>query len=185
MASGINSTDVDGNFPVAGQDNDSQGFRDNFTTIKNSLATAKTEISTLQTSTAKLNAENDFAGTVIKSASLIATTEELYPSINTTSSMNISFVNGHYQIIQVGADVTLTLADWPASEKVGKIRLQLTSDGSSRQITWAVANGGGLKYAADWPGTFTVSSDTNPLIVDFWTHDGGSVVFAQYHGLYT
>ena len=49
MASNINSDAIDALYPVAGQDNDSQGFRDNFSTIKNSLATAKTEITTLQT----------------------------------------------------------------------------------------------------------------------------------------
>ena len=30
MASNINDTGVNSNYPVAGQDNDSQGFRDNF-----------------------------------------------------------------------------------------------------------------------------------------------------------
>jgi hypothetical protein len=41
MASNINYVNVDESFPVAGQDNDSQGFRDNFATIKSSLASAK------------------------------------------------------------------------------------------------------------------------------------------------
>ena len=34
MASNINSDAIDKDYPVAGQDNDSQGFRDNFNTIK-------------------------------------------------------------------------------------------------------------------------------------------------------
>jgi hypothetical protein len=80
MASGINSTDIDGNFPVAGQDNDSQGFRDNFTTIKNSLATAKTEISDLQQNTAKVNADNDFNGSLIQEGNFKAGTEAVYTS---------------------------------------------------------------------------------------------------------
>ena len=40
MASTIISATIDGTYPVAGQDNDSQGFRDNFTIIKTGLATA-------------------------------------------------------------------------------------------------------------------------------------------------
>ena len=43
MASNINSNNVDGTFPIAGQDNDSQGFRDNFTNIKTNFTNAKTE----------------------------------------------------------------------------------------------------------------------------------------------
>ena len=34
MASNITYTTIDEQFPVAGQDNDSQGFRDNFSIIK-------------------------------------------------------------------------------------------------------------------------------------------------------
>ena len=44
MASTIISATIDGTYPVAGQDNDSQGFRDNFTIIKTGLATATSEM---------------------------------------------------------------------------------------------------------------------------------------------
>jgi hypothetical protein len=33
----IDDTSIDQTFPVAGQDNNSQGFRDNFSTIKNNF----------------------------------------------------------------------------------------------------------------------------------------------------
>jgi hypothetical protein len=37
MASLVNPFNINGNYPIAGQDNDSQGFRDNFTNIKKQL----------------------------------------------------------------------------------------------------------------------------------------------------
>jgi hypothetical protein len=49
MTSAINPTNIDIKYPIAGQDNDTQGFRDNFTIIKTNFSTAATEISTLQT----------------------------------------------------------------------------------------------------------------------------------------
>ena len=49
MASSITTTNIDATFPVAGQDNSSQGFRDNFTASKNNFTYAKSEIETLQT----------------------------------------------------------------------------------------------------------------------------------------
>jgi hypothetical protein len=185
MASNINSTDIDAEYPVAGVDNDSQGFRDNFSTIKNSLATAKGEITDLQTNTAKLNANNDFNGNKIQEADFIATTETVYSTGNITASQNISFANGHYQTVQVGADVTLTLADWPTAGKMARMRLQITSDGSSRQITFAASGGGEFKSHADWPGTFIIASQTNPIIVDFWTINGGLTVFRQTEGSFS
>jgi hypothetical protein len=77
MSSNINPNNIDGYFPIAGQDNDSQGFRDNFTNIKNNLNFAKNEISDLQnkailksplSGTGTVN--NSMAGTTLSNVSL-------------------------------------------------------------------------------------------------------------------
>ena len=60
MASTIISGTIDAAYPVAGVDNDTQGFRDNFTVIKTGLATAASEVYYIAKQTAKLNASNDF-----------------------------------------------------------------------------------------------------------------------------
>ena len=44
------SNNIDISFPLPGQDNDSQGFRTNFTSIKNALQVASVEITDLQLS---------------------------------------------------------------------------------------------------------------------------------------
>ena len=46
--SSINPNNIDGTYPIAGQDNDSQGFRDNFTNIKNNFTFAYDELTDLQ-----------------------------------------------------------------------------------------------------------------------------------------
>ena len=48
MTSAINPNNIDGSYPVAGQDNNSQGFRDNFTNIKVNFQDAADEITDLQ-----------------------------------------------------------------------------------------------------------------------------------------
>ena len=62
MASNIVPGNIDPTYPKAGQDNSSQGFRDNFNSIKNNFTEAKTEIETMQTNKANLNSTNDFSG---------------------------------------------------------------------------------------------------------------------------
>lgn len=52
MASNINPTNINITYPIAGQDNDTQGFRDNFSNIKNNFLVAQTEISALQANSA-------------------------------------------------------------------------------------------------------------------------------------
>ena len=59
MASNINPYNIDHTYPIAGQDNDSQGFRDNFTNTKNNFIQAKTEIENLQSATADLESRLD------------------------------------------------------------------------------------------------------------------------------
>lgn len=242
MASNINFADINANYPVAGQDNDSQGFRDNFNVIKNSLQAAKTEVSTLQDDTVKLNADNDLNGSKIENAELISNYETVHPNGNITSTQNISWSNGHYQTIQAGADITLTLADWPDSGTMGRMRLQITGDNNPREITFSVEGGGSLKTDDLWPTknevnvskmmagaeyevvsrgdtswgdvgaaadiqvgqTFTaafestptgtgvvkstglyVNSSTDPVIIDLWTINQGTTVFAKYHGSFS
>ena len=52
MASNINPNTINITYPIAGQDNDTQGFRDNFSSIKNNFSVALNEISALQASSA-------------------------------------------------------------------------------------------------------------------------------------
>mgnify|MGYP001325329669 FL=1 len=70
MASNINTGNVDATYPKAGQDNDSQGFRDNFNAIKNNLQHAKDEIETLQTGKASTTSASDFSDNEISRAKL-------------------------------------------------------------------------------------------------------------------
>jgi len=182
MASNINTTDIDAEYPVAGQDNDSQGFRDNFSTIKDNFVASKAEIEALQNTTAKLDGDNDFSGNVIRDASLESVTEEVNNIGNVDSQIDINFSNGHYQTITVADDVTLRFALWPAANKLGKIRLVIRADDTERTIVWTTENGGTIKYDTNFPSPFSVTSSTDPLVVDFWTDDGGTTVYAQYVG---
>jgi hypothetical protein len=184
MASTISTVGFNAAYPVAGQDNDSQGFRTNFNVTKVALEAAADEITTLQSNTAKLNADNAFNGSVISEAELKANTETVYAAGNVAASQNVSWANGHYQTLQAGADITLTLADWPDSGVMGRMRLQLTSDGTSRTITWASSGGGSFKGAGAFSGTTVLASQTNPTIIDFWTINSGVSVFAQDHGTF-
>jgi len=182
-SSDINTTDIDEQYPVAGVDNDSQGFRDNFDTIKTNFVEAKAEIEDLMDNTARLDVANDFNGNDIQEANFVKCTEEVHNNGNLTASQNISFANGHYQTAGIGGDITLTLADWPETGKLGRIRVVLRgTDSSTHTVVWSTEKGGTIKYGPDFPSPFTVQSNFDPLIVDFWTDDGGIAVYAQYIG---
>ena len=72
MTSAINPNDIDGTYPVAGQDNNSQGFRDNFTNTKTNFQYAANEITDLQNKVVLKAAltgttlDNDMAGNPVR-----------------------------------------------------------------------------------------------------------------------
>lgn len=189
--SNINAADINELYPVAGQDNDSQGFRDNFDLIKTALTTAKTEITALETTTAQgvvfdsATNTNDFNGNIIREANMIANTEEARISDVIESDTTVNWSLGNYQILTVGDAVTLTLTGWPSSGKMGRMRVGIkTNDGITKNIVWAASGGGTIKTNSAFPGTFQVTSSTDTIFVDFWTSDGGTTVYAEYLGLF-
>ena len=86
MASNINPQNIDGAYPVAGQDNDSQGFRDNFTNTRTNFTYAADEISDLQAKAVLKAAlvgttlNNDMGGSLLSIAWPWALCQEARPS---------------------------------------------------------------------------------------------------------
>lgn len=197
MASNIDEVSINSEYPIAGQDNDSQGFRDNFGIIKNNFVAAKSEIEDLQDNTAKKNSANNFLGNNITNANLVNVSEELNAGGTLSNSQDVNFTLGPVQTFTVGGDITLTTTDWPESGKVGKIRLILINDGEDRILTIGTEAGSSLKFNARWPnktgaGTegdpyvftnnLTIDSASNPVIIDFMTYNQGSSIFVDYIG---
>ena len=195
MASNIDSASINALYPVAGQDNDSQGFRDNFSTIKSNFTAAKSEIEALQTNTAKKNEANNFLGNDVSGANLVNNTKKLHPaSGQVVNPQNVNFPNGHYQEFTIGGNVTLTLTGWPADNKVAEMRLVLKNDGTPRDVTFATDVGNVVKFDNDFPhkssnandkGIVTITNDQNPMVFDFFTMDGGSIVYGKYVGIFS
>ena len=190
MASNIISGTIDGTYPVAGIDNDTQGFRDNFTIIKTGLATANSEVGDLQLYTAKLNATNDFLGSDVTNANFALNTEKYHNIGTVIGGQNISFLNGVYQSMSVNlaegsSTINFALADWPDRDHLAKMTVQLFGNDTAKTVTFTVDGGGTIKYSPNYPSTVTLDSSVNPLIIDFWTYSQGTTVYAEYRGQYT
>lgn len=186
MASNIVSDTIDATYPVAGVDNDTQGFRDNFAIIKQNFAYAYTELTDLQTNGARLDQTNNFNGSNIYNANLQICTAQYHNIGTIVSGQNISFLNGSYQTIRVNlaeevANVTLNLSDWPETERYAEMTVQLFGNDTAKAIFWT-ADSGTIKTNSTFPESFIVDSSTDPIIVKFWTYNSGGTVFAEYKG---
>lgn len=198
MTSQIVFNTLDEEYPVAGEDNDTQGFRDNFSIIKTALGTAQTEITSLQNNTAKLDQANNFNGTNIVNANFSGCTEQFFDPGTFVTSSEINFNNGNYQVIKInpsGDEITFTLTGWPDSGKLARMHVHLyavntTSTSFTKTVSFNNV-GGDIKVDSSWPASVTLDTVENdvsagdPVIIEFWTYNSGAVVYAKYHGAFS
>ena len=183
MASNIIPGNVDGTYPKAGQDNSSQGFRDNFTATKNNFTQAKTEIEALQTDKANLNASSDFTDNIILRAVLKDTAETVYAHGTTGGSIILNHENGHYQTITSNATITLSFTNWPATTTVGRIILDITYASTAHTITIpsAVLVSGGVSGGDGSSDTITCPT-SGRYLYEFLTPDAGTTILMHQLG---
>jgi len=159
MTSQINVGAINTSYPVAGVDNNSQGFRDNFTAISAGLAIAKTELTALQTNavlkanlTTNAVVNNDLNGSTISNGMYNKFYGVYFSGGTVSSAVNIDLVNGPVQKFVLSGDATLTFTGWPTAGKMGLIRVLIASDQSGvRTPGFATSGGGAVRYDVDYP----------------------------------
>jgi len=136
--SSINTNGINTNYPVPGVNNDTQGFRDNFTSTKSNLDKAATEITDLQSKSIVKSAltgttlNNDMANTLISNAlvrSFRATTFNLGNNISTANDANLSVTinvsGGDVQYGTITGNTTLKFAAWAPTNTQSNVELVL------------------------------------------------------------
>jgi len=183
MASGIITTNIDTAYPVAGQDNDSQGFRDNFTNLKTALDVAKTEITDLEAKAVLKSAlsgdslSNDGGGAVIEDFELKDMSETRIAKGSTSGTVTFNYEEGPYQTLTTGGSVTLAFSNFPASGKVGTIRVEINVASVAHTITLPSAVDIGQDQLIGSNGARVITPDrTGVHIFEFVTDDSGSSI---------
>lgn len=183
MASNINANNIDGTYPIAGQDNDSQGFRTNFTNIKNNLSFAKSEIEDLQAKAVLKSAlsgtslDNDMAGSLFRAAE-VRDLRETRSDLGTTSgTIELNHANGHYYTVVSSGSLSISFSGFPAAGKLGRIRLEVTVSNVSHTLTMPAAVTLGVKGISGRNSSNVITfGETGTFVFEFTTDDGGTVV---------
>ena len=183
MASKIVPGNISTSFPVAGQDNSSQGFRDNFSAIKTNFIESKTEIEDLQTNKANTNASSDFTDNEVTRAKLKDTSETIYAHGSVSSgNVSLNHENGHYQTLTITADTTFEFLNFP-SGALGRIILDITVAPTSTGILTfpsAVIKADNV-HGSD--GTSDqVTTGLGRFLFEFMSPDGGTTVLMHQLG---
>jgi hypothetical protein len=188
MASDINPNLIDGAYPVAGQDNNSQGFRDNFTNTRTNFQYAEDEINDLQ---AKVILKSALVGTTLDNnmndsllyAAKIQDFSATRAAIATTSgTVLVNYASGHYQTVTTSGSITLSFSNFPSSGSYGWVRVQIAVTNVSHTLTLPSAVSLGLSgIQGISPGTPGVTNiitfgATGTFEFQFTTSDGGVTI---------
>lgn len=128
----INTNGIDVNYPIPGQNNSTQGFRDNFTQIKNNLDITANEITDLQNKVVLKSAltgtvlDNNMANAQISNVStrgFRGTTYNLGNALAGIVTIDTNKADLHYGT--VNGNVTLQFKNWAPTGTHGKVSLRL------------------------------------------------------------
>jgi hypothetical protein len=182
MTSQINPNNIDTAYPVAGQDNNTQGFRDNFTNIKNNFANAASEITTLQNTVVVKGfaAVNNFAGGLVYDARVQDLSASAVDLGAITGTVNINYTVGHYQQMSTSGSITIAFAEssLPPIGRYGFIRLEIEVSSAAHTVTLpgtATINRRGIQGLDTSTNTITFAAP-GVYTFDFTTVSTGSTV---------
>jgi len=168
MSSQINSNNIDATYPVAGQDNDSQGFRDNFSAIKNNFTYTKSEIEDLQSKVVLKAAltggslNNDMGGSNISNGTYTNFHGTSYAqTVNTAADINIE--NGSLQAFTLNSNTTFTFKNWPDSGTYANVRVHFVNNSTPINVGSSITVG--KRYTINEVGTTNfISMGADPTV---------------------
>ena len=205
----IDNTGIDETYPVAGIDNDTQGFRDNFNIIKNNFDATKTAVKNLEDNTVKLTENNNLQGSYIVDATLKAVNEVVVnkglaeqddsvpaPAVD---DLEVNYADGHYHIwnlAPVDRTITFTLTGFPAGrltgesgeDKFARMRVELipldAEENGEILVTFDVEAAGQIYYSTNVSDVPFRLAANEPYVYEFWSTDGGVNVYCNFLGRY-
>lgn len=188
MTSAINPNNIDGSYPVAGQDNNSQGFRDNFTNIKVNFQEAAAEITDLQNKAVLKAAltgstlDNNMNDVLLYAAKIQDFSASKVDVSATSGPITINYASGHYQSISTTGSINLSFINFPANGTYGYMKLQLNITNTAHTVRinagaslLGVAGIQGYSALSAASGTITFGS-TGFFEFGFGTSDGGNTI---------
>lgn len=185
MASNINPNNIDGAYPVAGQDNNSQGFRDNFTNIKTNFQYAEDEINDLETNVVLKAAlsgqalDNNMNNNTIYAVNLNDVSTSKVAITGTSGSISVNYAAGQYQTISTTGSISLGFTNFPAAGYYGSVTLAITITNTAHTVTLPAAVTQGVTGIQGYSAGIITFASTGTYVFDFSSSDGGSTITIQ------
>lgn len=182
MASSINPNNIDGAYPVAGQDNNSQGFRDNFTNIKVNFQYAEDEINDLQTNVVLKSAlpgssvDNNMGDNTIYAVNINDVSTTRTAITTTTGTVTVNFAASGYQTVSTTGNITLAFSNWPAAGRFGSVIVAIAVNSTAHTVTLPAEVSLGTVGIQGLSGSVITFPATGTYVFSFASSDGGASI---------
>jgi hypothetical protein len=182
MTSQINPNNIDGQYPVAGQPNNTQGFRDNFTNIKTNFQTAATEITDLENkgvfkaALTGTTLDNNMADNLIYAVKLQDVSYTYVQQTTTAGAIPIDYSAAQYQLIAPTANVSLSFSNWPAAGSEGVVYVDFVVTNTAYTVTLPAAVNVGTSGIQGYNSNVITFGATGTYRFGFSTVDSGTTI---------
>ena len=183
MASNINPNNIDGSYPVAGQDNNSQGFRDNFTNTKVNFQYAKEEINDLENQAVLKAAlsgstlDNNMNNNTIYAVNLNDVSTTKIAATGTSGAVVLNYASGQYQTVTPSTgSIVLSFTNFPGNGFFGILRVAIVVSNTTFTVTLPAAVTLGTTGVQGLSGGVLTFNSTGTFEFDFSTYDNGDTI---------
>lgn len=170
-------------YPQAGVDNDSQGFRDNFKNIYNAFSATDVAIKDLEVNAVNLSDLNDFGYTGIVKKVILQSEAKKVRDLSTSptnGNIYLDYTEANYQKFSLSSGTTTFIVqNWPDSGYKAEMELSVTPNSTS---TTSITFGGGPYTAVGNLSLPYVSTTTVTRHFVVWTDDGGAATYVMLKG---
>jgi len=184
MTSSINPNNIDGAYPVAGQDNNSQGFRDNFTNTKTNFSYAANEITDLQNKAVLKAAltgtalNNDMNGSILSNFQGQNISQTVVALGTLSGAVGINYSAGSYQTVTTSGSISLAFTNFTPAGTQDSVTVQVTVVSVAHTLTLPAAvsvNNTGIQGLDATTNTIEFAA-TGVYAFNFVTSNGGTTV---------
>ena len=182
MASNINYNNIDQTFPVAGVDNDSQGFRTNFLNIKNNFQYAKSEIEDLQGKVILKSAltgttlNNNLTGAALSGAVVYDFKDQGVDLGSASGTITLDHSVASYYSVTTSGSISINWTNLPVNGLLGRIRLKIVLSSVSHTVTLPASVTLGTDSIEGLSGSVITFASTGTYVFEFTTDDQGTTV---------
>jgi hypothetical protein len=182
MSSQIKPNNIDGTYPVAGQPNNTQGFRDNFTNIKTNFQTAATEITDLENkgvfkaALTGTTLDNNMANNLIYAVKLNDVRYTYLQQTVTAGAVTVDYSAAQYQLIAPTANMSLNFTNFPTSGSEGVIYVDVVVTNTAYTVTLPAAVSVGTSGIQGYASNVITFVATGTYRFGFSSANGGTTI---------